>query len=406
MLLSSYLRPLIWTVTMSASESKGIDKTELTEDPGDLAAAQERALLIALATEDTIWDWDLKTDHLALSSNAAKFGYDDWGSNLTIDWWEDRIHPDDKDTTLEAFAGAIRNGKRFLAVEYRFCKADGDFVYIYDRAFIMQDEDGVPVRAVGAMVDVTELHLVKQSLRKSRNQLALVSRLNAMGTMSSMIAHELSQPLTAAANYMRTSRRLSKAGKIADIAGLQEALVAAEENTLRAGDIIRRLRELVAKGGVRGRETSLAELIDESCVIGRGIANATMVHLHTIIEPSDISVWVDPIQIQQVIINLLRNSVDALQHTDNPEIAVRAEKRDGFAEISVQDNGCGIADDMRDSIFSSVMTAKAAGMGIGLSISRTIIEAQGGEIWLARSSAGLTDFRFTLPLFRSGKPEQ
>lgn len=386
---------------MSASESAGLDKADLAEDPRDLAAAQERAFLIALATEDTIWDWDLKTDHLELSSKAAKFGYDDWGSNLTIDWWEDRIHPDDRDATLEAYAGAIRNGKRFLALEYRFCKADGNFAYIYDRAFIMHDEDGVAVRAVGAMIDVTELHLVKQSLRKTQNQLALVSRLNAMGTMSSMIAHELSQPLTAAANYMRTSRRLSRSGKIADIAGLQEALVAAEENTLRAGDIIRRLRELVAKGGARGCETSLAELIDDSCAIGRGLEKSTTINLHAIVEPLNITVLVDPVQIQQVIINLLRNSIEALVDVNDPKITIRAGKKHvAFAEISVQDNGCGIADDMRESLFSAVMTQKAAGMGIGLSISRAIIEAQGGEIWLAESSAGLTDFRFTLPLLR------
>ncbi len=405
MMLSSHLLPMTGTVTMSASERQSVDKAELATDPDDLAAAQERAFLIALATEDTIWDWDLITNHLELSSKAAKFGYDDWASNVTIDWWEDRIHPDDRDATLEAFAGAIRSGTRYIAVEYRFCKADGDFAYIFDRAFIMHDDEGVAVRAVGAMIDVTELHLVKLSLRKTQNQLALVSRLNAMGTMSSMIAHELSQPLTAAANYIRTSRRLSRSEKIADVAGLQEALVAAEENTLRAGDIISRLRELVAKGGIRGCKTSLAELIDDSCALARGLEKSRTIHLHTVVEPSDMMVWVDPIQIQQVIINLLRNSVEALADVDDPKIIVGAVKRDGFAEISVQDNGGGIANDMRESLFSAVMTQKAEGMGIGLSISRTIIEAQGGEIWLAKSSAGLTDFRFKLPLFRTGASE-
>ncbi|WP_373492456.1 ATP-binding protein [Parasphingorhabdus sp.] len=391
---------------MSTTDRPGVGTADLDEEPGGLAAAQERAFLIALATEDTIWDWDLKSNHLELSPKAAKFGYDDWAAHPNIKWWEDRIHPDDRDATVAAFTAAIRSGRKYCAVEYRFCKADGDFVYIYDRAFILHDEDGVAVRAVGAMIDVTELHLVKQSLRKTQNQLALVSRLNAMGTMSSMIAHELSQPLTAAANYMRASRRLSRSEKAADMAALQEALTAAEENTLRAGDIIRRLRELVGRGDLRGCETSLAELIDDSCAIARGIENSRMIHLRTIVEPLDITVWVDPIQIQQVIINLLRNSIEALEKIDGPEIIVRAEEREGFAEISVQDNGCGITDDVRESVFSAVMTAKAAGMGIGLSISRTIIEAQGGEIWLARSAPGITDFRFTLPLLRPDKPEK
>ena len=370
-----------------------------------LARAYERALLITMATEDTIWDWNLKTNHLEFSSKVARFGHNDWESDPSIKWWERHIHPDDLDATVAAVAQAIGSGKKSFSVEYRFCKADGDFAYIYDRAYIMHDENGEAIRAVGAMIDVTELRLVKQSLRKMENQLALVSRLNAMGTMGSMIAHELSQPLTAATNFIRTARRLTVSNKPDNVPLLQEALGAAEENTVRAGDIIRRLRELVAKGSASGCETLLGELLDDGCSIGLDVEQPPSIRFHMIVEPADLRVWVDPIQVQQVIVNLFRNSVEALGSTQQPEIVVRAGKREDFAEISVQDNGSGIADNIRDSIFGAVMTAKAEGMGIGLSISRTIIEAQGGEIWLAKSSAGLTDFRFTLPLFRTGAPE-
>ena len=368
-----------------------------------LARAHERALLIAMATEDTIWDWNLKTNHLEFSSQVAKFGHDDWESDPSIKWWERHIHPDDLDATVAAVALAIGSGKKSFSVEYRFCKADGDFVYIYDRAYIMHDENGEAIRAVGAMIDVTELRLVKQSLRKTENQLTLVTRLNAMGTMGSMIAHELSQPLTAATNFIRAARRLAVSDKPDDVALLQDALGAAEENTVRAGDIIRRLRELVATGSASGCETLLAELLDDGCTIGRDAEKTPPIRFQMIVEPADLKVWADPIQVQQVIVNLIRNSVEALENTQQPEIVVRARECDDFAEISVQDNGSGIADNIRDCIFAAVMTAKAEGMGIGLSISHTIIEAQGGEIWLAKSSAGLTDFRFTLPLFRSGK---
>lgn len=368
-----------------------------------LARAYERALLITMATEDTIWDWNLKTNQLEFSSQVAKFGHDDWESDPSIKWWERHIHPDDLDATVAAVALAIGSGKKSFSVEYRFCKADGDFVYIYDRAYIMHDENGEAIRAVGAMIDVTELRLVKQSLRKTENQLALVTRLNAMGTMGSMIAHELSQPLTAATNFIRAARRLAVSDKPDDVALLQDALGAAEENTVRAGDIIRRLRELVATGSASGCETLLAELLDDGCTIGRDAEKTPPIRFQMIVEPADLKVWADPIQVQQVIVNLIRNSVEALENTQQPEIVVRARERDDFAEISVQDNGNGIADNIRDCIFAAVMTAKAEGMGIGLSISHTIIEAQGGEIWLAKSSAGLTDFRFTLPLFRSGQ---
>ena len=142
------------------------------------AHEQERAFLIALATEDTIWDWDLKTDYLEFSTKIAKFGFDDWASNPSIYWWEDHIHPDDREATLRAVSAAIDSGKKSFSVDYRFCKADGDFAYIYDRAYIMHDDNGVAIRAVGAMIDVTELRMVKQSLQKTENQLALVYRLN------------------------------------------------------------------------------------------------------------------------------------------------------------------------------------------------------------------------------------
>ena len=366
-----------------------------------IAEAEERSLLIATATDDIIWDWDLKSGELAFSSKVAKFGFDDWAADGTIAWWERHIHPDDREATIAATASAIRNGIKSFTVEYRFCKADGEFAYIYDRAFVMHDADGVAVRAIGAMIDVTELRLAKQSLRKAENQLALVYRLNAMGTMGSMIAHELSQPLAAAANYTHAGLRLAARGDAADNKQLQNVLRAAEANMLRAGEIIRRLRQLVSKGKVAARATPLAQLIRDACNIVSDDAAAKGISFQCTTEPTDVIVWVDALQIQQVIINLVRNSVDALASTEKPEIIIMATRSSDVAEVIVQDNGEGVSNEVRDNLFSTVITGKSNGMGIGLSISRTIIEAQGGEIWLARSQPGRTEFRFTLPLLSS-----
>jgi two-component system, LuxR family, sensor kinase FixL len=403
-------RSKYWTEAMTIPENDV--PTSITEKKGFMAGVlgnaheQERAFLIALATEDTIWDWDLKTDLLEFSAKVAKFGFDDWASNPTIKWWEDHIHPDDREATLRAVSAAIDGGKKSFSVEYRFCKADGDFAYIYDRAYIMHDENGVAIRAVGAMIDVTELRMVKQSLQKTENQLALAYRLNAMGTMGSMIAHELNQPLTAVANYIRASRRLAVSENPADIELMHEALEAAEMGALRAGDIIRRLREMVAQRNIDQSETSLAQLIVDVCAIALEIESAKSIRLWSTVEPPDLAVWVDPVPVQQVILNLIRNSVDALENIDRPEISIRAIKRGKFAEISVQDNGGGVPELVRNNLFSAVMTKKATGMGIGLSISRTIIEAKGGEIWLETSDPGHTEFRFTLPLFRPEMADQ
>lgn len=383
---------------MSATDPLNSENEGRQKVYDNLEDCAERSHLITLVTEDTIWDWDLKTDIVERSPQAAKYGHEDWYTNRTITWWEDHIHPDDRDATISALSWAIKSGKANFAVGYRFCKADGDFAYIYDRASIIRDDDGVAIRVIGAMVDVTELRLVKILLRKTESQLAFSTRLNAMGTMGSLIAHELSQPLAAAANYMRASLRLSKSGELANFDRLHEALKGAEENTLRAGEILRRLRELVTQDSANGSEHLLAQLIDDGCTIGLSDAPAKAICLQTNIEPGDLMVWVDQIQVQQVIINLVRNSVEAMVATHDPEIVVNAVQQGKFAEVSITDNGSGIADEIRNKIFSAITTTKAAGMGIGLSICRTIIEAQGGEIWLAASAPRHTEFKFTLPL--------
>ena len=167
---------------------------------------------------------------------------------------------------------------------------------------------------------------------------------------------------------------------------------------MRAGDIIRKLRDVVNNHGIVGADNSLAQLIDDGCSMGLNDAKSRTVLVRKTINPTDLTVWVDGIQVQQVIINLVRNAAEAMANSANPEIIVDAQKVGSFAQISISDNGTGIANDVRDGIFSAVVTTKATGMGIGLSISRTIIDAQGGEIWLESSTPGLTDFRFTLPL--------
>lgn len=378
---------------------------EPTFDNQDIKGSEERGNLVTLGTDDTIWDWDFRTNFVERSAAAAKFGHLDWQSDPSMTWWERNLHPDDRDATIAAFADAIMSGKKSIAAQYRFCKADGEIAYIFDRAFIFRDEDNVAVRAIGVMIDLTELRLVKLLLRKTENRLAYSSRLNAMGTMGSMIAHELSQPLTAAANYIRAARRMFTSAKSLDLSKVEEALEKAEDNTLRAGEIIRRLRELVTSRAVNASDHLLEQLIDDSCTIGLGEARPAAVRLTTSVTPNDLAVWADRTQVQQVIINLVRNSVEAMETVSNPQLVITAIKIGKFAEITVQDNGIGIGHCTRDAIFSAIITTKEAGMGIGLSISRTIIEAHGGEIWLESSVPGRTVFRFTLPLIASTTPK-
>lgn len=378
--------------TPNPANNGAFDLAQQLLDPS--SEADPKSLLVP---EDIVWEWDLTDGHLEFSENIAKFGLPDPKLEPHITWWERHIHPDDRDSTLKAVRDAIDSGKKHFAVEYRFCKADGNFAYIIDHAFVTHNEEGVATRVVGAMVCTTELRWVKHELQNTKNELALSYRLNAIETMGSMIAHELNQPLTAAANFIRASRHFSQFADENEDSQLQSALKAAEENVLRAGDIIRRLRELVTKRSVIKHETPLTQLINDACMIRLDDAD-NRTQIDSVIDPAELTVCVDAIQIQQVIINLVRNAVEATVDVPSPKIVIRAVKIEGFAEISIRDNGAGIRDEIQGGIFAAVMTSRTAGMGIGLSICRTIIEAHGGAIWLASSVPGCTEFKFTLLL--------
>lgn len=167
---------------------------------------------------------------------------------------------------------------------------------------------------------------------------------------------------------------------------------------MRAGQVVQRLRDLVKSRAVDRRPESLAALIRDANMIALVDAETSGIVCYVDPDTEWLSVTADRIQIQQVIINLVRNAVEALLTTNQRDIFITAEAGDGFVEISIRDNGPGIAADRRTGIFSDLMTTKETGMGIGLSICRTIIEAHGGRIWLADSQAVGTEFRFTLPM--------
>jgi C4-dicarboxylate-specific signal transduction histidine kinase len=233
-------------------------------------------------------------------------------------------------------------------------------------------------------------------LRRLQAELIHVSRLSAMGTMASTLAHELNQPLMAVSSYISGSRRL-----LSDPEGYpeqaHEALLAAEAAALRAGQILRRLRDFVARGNASVRPEKLDTLIAEACELG--FFDQHLLGLSHRVELDRSCDWIaaDRIQVQQVLINLFRNAVQAMEGAARKEVMISsAPASGGMVEISVSDTGAGIASEVREALFSPFQSSKPDGMGIGLSISRTIVEAHGGKIW-AEDRRGGAVFRFTLP---------
>ena len=245
--------------------------------------------------------------------------------------------------------------------------------------------------------DLTDQRRAEMRMREMQSELVHFSRLSAVGTMASALAHELNQPLTAVANYLEAGRDLL------DLPGddkreiLREALDEGARQAVRAGDIVRKLRGYVSRGEIDARSVEIGPLLEDAAALARMSMSSSDVPVLLRIAPDVGRVLADPIQVQQVVINLVRNAQEALASTTSPKIQIIAQRgANGLVDIAVCDNGPGLDPDVKNSLFKPFTTSKSGGMGLGLSICQTIVEAHGGTICADLAPDGGTCFRFTL----------
>lgn len=249
----------------------------------------------------------------------------------------------------------------------------------------------------GFIRDLTERRRTEERLEALQSELIHVARVSAMGTMASTIAHELNQPITAIANYAETVRDMLADPSPADFPLMREALDETAREALRAGHIVRRLRDFVARGEVEKTIEVLPALINEASVLGLMAAREKGVETQFDLDPYASPVFVDKVQIQQVVINLIRNACEAMSDSAPRRLTVATRPdQPGFVRVSVSDTGPGIDAGIADQLFTAFVSTKSEGMGLGLSICRTIVEANGGRIWVEPREGGGTAFHFTL----------
>jgi two-component system sensor kinase FixL len=249
----------------------------------------------------------------------------------------------------------------------------------------------------GFIRDLTERQKAEARLQELQSELVHISRLTALGEMASALAHELNQPLSAIANYMKGSRRLLEHLSDQQSTMIREAMDKAAEQSLRAGQIIRRLRDFVARGETERRIESLKKLLEEASALALVGAKDRGVRVTYGFDPALDSVLADKVQVQQVVLNLVRNAIEAMEQSDHRDLMIGTERGpDGMAIVKIVDTGTGIAPEIVDQLFQPFITTKSQGLGVGLSISRTIVESHGGRIWVEPNPAGGTIFRFTL----------
>ena len=249
----------------------------------------------------------------------------------------------------------------------------------------------------GFVRDLTERQRNERRLHELQDGLLHVSRLSTMGQMAAALAHELNQPLTATANYSRAAIRLLEA-KQPNLDRIRQAMQNAADQTMRSGEIIRRLRDFVTHSEVSRQPEDVVTLVEEACGLALIGAKELGITVHISQDPDVPQAVVDRVQIQQVLLNVIRNAVEAMTESPVRDLSVGTSVQLDRVLVTVTDTGVGIPAEIAAKLFQPFVTTKPEGMGIGLSVCRTIIEAHGGRLWVEPNRPGGSIFRFTLPM--------
>jgi two-component system sensor kinase FixL len=252
---------------------------------------------------------------------------------------------------------------------------------------------------VGLIRDITEQKRSEEEIHQTRERLAQFGRLSTLGEMAASLAHELNQPLTAIATYMQACQRLIESGQ-GDDDEILATLKKCDSQARRAGEVIRRLRQFVKKRELGRRETNCDDIMHDVAALAEVDARDNGIALTIEVAGGLPNVMVDIVQIQQVILNLIRNGIDAMMDTDRIDegifVSVDKFKKDQV-KITVTDHGSGMTKEAEENIFQPFFTTKSSGMGLGLAICRSIIESHGGVLSFDKNPSGGTTFYFTLP---------
>jgi two-component system sensor kinase FixL len=367
--------------------------------------SERRMDLASSAANLGMWVWDIVGDTIWANGKArALFGFSG-SEHISFARFMSVLHPRDR----EAVEHAVENALTFdqdLEAEYRVSLPEGQTRWIASRGQVERDTKGKPVRMRGVVLDVSARRNTEAELQQLRSQLAHASRVSMMGQLASALAHELSQPLGAILRNTEAAELFLQHDP-PDLDELRAILVDIRQDDQRAGAVIERLRALLKRRSFASRALSVGELLDSVAALTRIDSVARFAHLEIEASPRLPAVMGDPVHLQQVLLNLVLNAMDAVNDVpvERRRVTVRAERRgEREVEVAVSDSGHGIASNKLGQLFEPFFTTKENGLGIGLSISRTIIEAHGGRIWAENNGAEGATFRFTLPLAEEAAP--
>jgi PAS domain S-box-containing protein len=365
-------------------------------------AMRESEARMALAADSArlgFWYWDRTTRAFwATKVGEQLLGFAE-GEALSFEQVLARTHSEDQAITQQAFEQAL-DGSEPLQIEFRLLQPDGECRWISAAGRAGFAEPGKKARVMGVVADITERRRAEAEAADQREQLAHATRAAMLGELSGALTHELSQPLTAILSNAQAAQRLLGRER-PDLAELRSIIGDIASEDMRAGEVIRHLRSLFKKAEIHYEAVNLNSVITEVQKIVRSELVARNVKLITRLSPDLVPVEGDQVQLQQVFLNLLVNAFDALQENRREDrvlmVATRA-REEGGAEVAVVDNGGGISPQVMERLFQPFVTSKRQGLGLGLSVCRSIIRAHGGILSAVNNPERGATFRVALPL--------
>jgi PAS domain S-box-containing protein len=353
------------------------------------------------------WDNDIETDSFNWSDETYRIlGLQPHEKRITSAIFEELIHPEDRESTIQARMSAQRGGPPY-DVEYRVVRPNREVRVVHSRGDVTRDESGRYRRMFGTVQDVTERKQAEENLRESerryreaQRELAHVNRLTTMGQLTASIAHEVNQPIAAAVTFADAGLRWLDA-QPPDLEEVRDAFDRIIKSGNRAGEVVGRIRALIKKAPARKAPLEINETILETIALTRGEMRRHRILLQTELANGLPRIWGDRVQLQQVILNLIMNAIEAMSEVgEGPRellISSNVDGPDGLI-VAVRDSGPGVKPESLGRLFDPFYTTKPAGMGMGLSICRSITESHGGRLWATANAPRGAVFQVALPL--------